>query len=162
MGSPRLYCHVCADKLKIRISPAGSHILDAQRIEDRIEEFGGARSVVVAPALEQIPFDVLEDVAAIFAEGIPKYGERSWLKGVNNRAWKIERWKHALLHLWAWLWHGNTKENNLAKVTWFCLVMLKIARIEADLGQDVTPPLMAYPPLDELRKDHSTKQSKGD
>lgn len=142
-----------------RFIEAQRSIPDIAAATEPIEEFGGARSRTSAPGLEQIPFDVLEDVGAIFAEGMATYGERTWLKGVNNRAWKIERWKHALLHLWAWLWHGNTKENNLAKVAWFCLVMLKIARIEGEPNQEVTPPLMAYPSLDKLMKDCSTKQS---
>jgi hypothetical protein len=125
--------------------------------QEKIESFSGARSAITSPGLEQIPFDVLEDVGAIFAEGIPKYGERSWLKGVNNRAWKIERWKHAVTHLFLWLLDGNRKENNLAKVAWFCLVTLKLARIERGLGQGESPPLMEYPPETLVGKDTETK-----
>lgn len=81
-----------------------------------------------------IPRRSLNRIGAIFLEGIPKYGENNWHKGYTDVAWQKERYEHAMEHLLKW-YEGDRTEDHLAKVAWFCVVMLEFneqAKVDAE------------------------------
>lgn len=73
--------------------------------------------------LDQIPFEGLEAVGKIFAEGAIKYGRDNWKKGVGDKEYQLERLNHAIRHLMLYA-NGDRSEAHLAKVAWFCLTQL--------------------------------------
>lgn len=97
-------------------------------------KFGRAASEELNAAYHLIPPDSLRRVARIFAEGMQKYpGKAINFSNINpaieNFSWQQERFSHAMDHLLKFN-EGNTSEDHLAKVAWFCLVMLEIQRQE--------------------------------
>ena len=83
-----------------------------------------------------IPREALNRLGAIFLEGIPKYGENNWKKGVFDKTYQNERLEHALDHLYRWI-EGDREEDHLAKVMWFCATQLELERIERETDQRV-------------------------
>jgi hypothetical protein len=77
------------------------------------------KSEVVSPGIDQIPFEFIEALGSIFAEGEAKYGKDNWKQSPNDAGYNQERSRHALRHLMLWI-GGDRKENHLAKVAWFC------------------------------------------
>jgi hypothetical protein len=77
------------------------------------------KSEMVSPGIDQIPFEFMEELGAIFAGGELKYGLDNWKQSPNDDAYNRERYRHALRHLMLWI-GGDRSENHLAKVAWFC------------------------------------------
>ncbi len=82
-----------------------------------------AKTEVLGTRLVDIPFDGLEAVGRIFAEGAVKYGVGNWRKGAGDAAYTEERTNHAIRHLMLWA-NGDRGEEHLAKVAWFCLTTI--------------------------------------
>ena len=80
-------------------------------------------SEILSPGIDQIPFESLEELGAIFAEGEKKYGRGNWKKDPSNNKYNAERTRHALRHLFLYA-NGDRSENHLAKVMWFCCTTL--------------------------------------
>jgi len=73
--------------------------------------------------LDQIPFEGLEAVGKIFAEGAIKYGRDNWKKGTGDKEYQLERLNHAIRHLMLYA-NDDRSEAHLAKVAWFCLTQI--------------------------------------
>ncbi len=84
---------------------------------------GKAMSEQLGTRLNQIPFEGLEAVGQIFAEGEAKYGRDNWKRGVGDKVYQEERCSHAIRHLMLWA-NGDRSEAHLAKVAWFCLTQI--------------------------------------
>lgn len=87
------------------------------------EEPKAPKTDKLSPGIEQIPFCALERIGAIFAEGEPKYGRDNWKKDPGNVEYNRERLRHALRHLHLYA-EGDTSEDHLAKVAWFCVTTI--------------------------------------
>lgn len=94
-------------------------------------------------SLTQIPVSSLLRLGAIFKEGEVKYGKDNWKKGVNDKEYQLERLNHALKHLLLYSHYLETgeyldeviddkgrREDDLAKVMWFCATQIEIERLE--------------------------------
>lgn len=81
------------------------------------------KTEVVSPGIDQIPFEGIEAIGAIFAEGEPKYGRDNWKKGAGDIEYERERTRHAMRHLWLWA-NGDRSEDHIAKVGWFCVTQI--------------------------------------
>jgi hypothetical protein len=71
------------------------------------------------PRHDLIPLEWLDELAAIFEEGLPKYGD-SWKRGGPN--FLLDCLNHASNHLHKHM-NGDYSENQLAKVAWNCLAV---------------------------------------
>jgi len=78
----------------------------------------GSRTVK-QPRHDLIPLEFLDEIASIFEEGLPKYGD-SWKKG--GRDFLIDCLNHASNHFHKYC-NGDISENQLAKVAWNVLVV---------------------------------------
>jgi len=76
------------------------------------------RTEVVAPGVEQIPFEFLARLGAIFSEGQVKYGLDNWKKCPEDADFNRQRMCHAIRHLMLYA-NGDRGEDHLAKVGWF-------------------------------------------
>lgn len=104
---------------------------DTQR---RIDQFNKAASERLGPAYHLIPAESLRRLSRIFLEGLEKYPEgtvngRNLGGVVGNEPWQTERFNHAVDHLLKW-GEGDTSEDHLAKVMWFCSVMIAVRELE--------------------------------
>lgn len=81
-----------------------------------------AKSDKVPTALRLLPPTALLAVSEIFREGI-RYGEYNWEKGKDDPEWLIERHEHMLRHLNLFQ-SGDRSEDHIAKIAWWCLIML--------------------------------------
>lgn len=81
------------------------------------------KSDIEYPGLDQVPFEGIAAIGAIFAEGEIKYGRDNWKKQPNNLTYNAERCRHALKHLFLWA-NGDRQEPHLAKVAWFCVTQI--------------------------------------
>lgn len=84
---------------------------------------GSPTTETLSPGIDQIPFEGLEAIGAIFAEGETKYGRDNWKQQPSNKAYNQERTRHAIRHLMLWA-NGDRSENHLAKVAWFCVTTI--------------------------------------
>lgn len=92
-------------------------------------------------SLTEIPYEALKRVGKVFKEGL-KYGKGNWRKGVNDKKFQLERANHALKHLLIYIHELETgeylypsnevmkREDDLAKVMWFCMIMCELERLE--------------------------------
>lgn len=80
-------------------------------------------SEVLSPGIDQIPFDGLEALGAIFAEGEKKYGRDNWKKDPGNPDYNAERTRHAIRHLMLYA-NGDRSEPHLAKLAWFAVTTI--------------------------------------
>jgi hypothetical protein len=87
-----------------------------------------AKTDKVETGLILIPFYSILRIGAIFIEGL-RYGKDNWKKGVNDKEYQEERLEHAFLHLIKYK-EGDTSENHLAKVAWFCVIQMELQRLE--------------------------------
>ena len=81
------------------------------------------KSELLAPGVEQIPFEGLEAIGKIFSEREKKYGLDNWKLQPNNTEYNRERTRHAIRHLMLWA-NGDRSEPHLAKVAWFCVTTI--------------------------------------
>lgn len=81
------------------------------------------KSEILAPGVDQVPFEGIEAIGAIFAEGEIKYGRGNWKKQPDNDEYNRERCRHAIRHLMLWA-NGDRSENHIAKVAWFCVTTI--------------------------------------
>ena len=81
-----------------------------------------AKTEELGTFVEQIPFEGMEAMGKIFAEGSTKYGEGNW-KNNPTESYRKERCRHAIRHLMLWA-NGDRQEAHLAKVAWFCFTEL--------------------------------------
>lgn len=81
------------------------------------------KSETLSPGVDQVPFEGIEAIGAIFAEGEKKYGRDNWKKQPNNPEYNAERTRHAIRHLMLWA-NGDRSEPHLAKVAWFCVTTI--------------------------------------
>ncbi len=81
------------------------------------------KSEELAPGVEQIPFEGLEEIGKIFSEGEKKYGLNNWKLQPDNAEYNRERTRHAIRHLMLWA-NGDRSEPHLAKVAWFCVTTI--------------------------------------
>ena len=72
------------------------------------------------PRHDLIPIEFLDELASIFEEGLPKYGD-SWKKGGDE--FLTDCLNHASNHLHLYM-NGDKSENQLSKVAWNCLCVL--------------------------------------
>lgn len=106
-------------------------------------KFGIAASDELGIAYHLIPPDSLRRIAKVFAEGMEKYpgkaiNFRNTSPAIENYPWQQERFSHAMDHLLKFN-GGDTSEDHLAKVAWFCLVMMEIQRQENNGRQKGDP-----------------------
>jgi len=66
-----------------------------------------------------IPLDVLRRIALTFAEGAPKYGDRTWESGLAYS----EVMDHVMEHL-AKYWEHDVSEDHLAKAAWGLIALM--------------------------------------
>lgn len=85
----------------------------------------------IGSCVEQIPFEGLEAVGRIFAEGMKKYGKDNW-KNDPSAEYRIERCRHAIRHLMLFA-NGDRGEEHLAKVAWFCLTEIYLSKKLGDV-----------------------------
>lgn len=102
-----------------------SHTLD----QKRTFATGAQRT----PSLDMLRYDLINCVmvkalAEIMTEGVPKYGERNYEKGIPYS----EMYNHLMSHLMAWR-RGDTSEPHLKKVLWGIAVLVYY---EAKFGVD--------------------------
>jgi hypothetical protein len=71
------------------------------------------------PRHDLIPIEFLDELASVFKEGLPKYGD-SWKKGGDD--FLTDCLNHASNHLHLYM-NGDRTENHLAKVAWNTLVV---------------------------------------
>ena len=100
------------------------------------EAFGKAASEKLGLAYHLIPPEALRRMSRIFLEGEVKYPGAAVNAGnmepaVGNTPWQVERFNHAMDHLLKW-GQGDASENHLAKVMWFCSVMIETRRLEGE------------------------------
>jgi len=81
-----------------------------------------AKTEELGTFVEQIPFEGMEAMGKIFAEGSIKYGADNW-KTNPTKDYRKERCRHAIRHLMLWA-NGDRQEAHLAKVAWFCFTEL--------------------------------------
>ena len=81
-----------------------------------------AKTEELSTFMEQIPFEGMEALGKVFAEGSVKYGEGNW-KTNPTTPYRKERCRHAIRHLMLWA-NGDRQEAHLAKVAWFCFTEL--------------------------------------
>lgn len=80
------------------------------------------------PRYDLIPADALDELAALYALGAAKYGERNWEKGIA-----FGRIFGALMrHAWKW-WRGETHDqedgqHHLIAVAWGALCLHQLER----------------------------------
>jgi hypothetical protein len=121
----------------------------------KIEVIGKAKgeptSEVVSPGIDQIPFEALEEIGAIFAEGEPKYGRDNWKQQPDNEEWDRERARHAIRHMFLHV-HGDTSENHLAKVAWWAVTTIWRFKHRTNPIEHTYPPWHAQLPEEEYRK----------
>lgn len=96
-------------------------------------DFGKAASEKLGLAYHLIPPEALRRVSRIYLEGEAKYPGKAVNAGnmtpaVGNTPWQVERFNHAVDHLLNW-GQGDTSEDHLAKVMWFCSVMIEVQRL---------------------------------
>lgn len=98
--------------------------------------FGEAASDLLGVAYHLIPPNSLRRIARVFAEGEKKYpgravNYRNIRPALHNTPWKEERYSHTVDHLF--MYHeGDTTEDHLAKVAWYCIMMMEIRRKEEE------------------------------
>lgn len=90
-----------------------------------------ANTEEIGSCVEQIPFEGLEAVGRIFAEGMKKYGKDNW-KNDPSADYRIERCRHAIRHLMLFA-NGDRGEEHLAKVAWFCLTEIYLSKKLGDV-----------------------------
>lgn len=93
-----------------------------------------AASEKLGLAYHLIPPEALRRLSRIFLEGEIKYpgaavNARNIDSAVGNDPWQEERFNHAVDHLLKF-GQGDTTEDHLAKVMWFCSVMIEIRNRE--------------------------------
>jgi len=99
-----------------------------------LADFGQAASEKLGLAYHLIPPESLRRLSRIFLEGMEKYpgkavNAKNMEGAVGNAHWQWERFNHAVDHLLKW-GQGDTSEDHLAKVMWFCSVMIEVERLE--------------------------------
>lgn len=88
-----------------------------------------AKSDKLGLGLVLIPFHSIYRIGAIFVEGL-RYERDNWCKGVGDKDYQEERLEHALNHLFLYK-EGDTSEDHLAKVAWFCVTQMELLRQES-------------------------------
>lgn len=91
----------------------------------------GPKTEKLGTSPSQIPVEAIEAIGRIFEEGRVKYGRDNWKKGLNNPTYQEERLNHAIVHLFKYA-NGDTSEDHLAKVAWFCVTQLHFDSIQTD------------------------------
>lgn len=81
------------------------------------------KTEVLSPGVDQVPFEGIEAIGAIFAEGEKKYGKDNWKSAPSDAEYNAERTRHAIRHLFLWA-NGDRSEPHLAKVAWFCVTTI--------------------------------------
>jgi len=77
-----------------------------------------------------IPMYSIYRIGKIFIEGL-RYGRDNWKKGVFDKEYQEERLEHAFNHLILYK-EGDTSEDHLAKVAWFCITQMELMRLEKE------------------------------
>jgi len=80
--------------------------------------------------LTMIPWYSIIRIGKIFVEGL-RYGRDNWKKGVFDKEYQEERLEHAFVHLIKYK-EGDTTEDHLAKVAWFCVTQMELMRLESE------------------------------
>lgn len=88
-----------------------------------------AKSDRLGVRLNDIPYEGLEALGAIFQEGAVKYGVGNWKGGLGDKTYQEERLNHAIRHLMLWA-NGDRSEAHLAKVAWFCVTQIWLEKEE--------------------------------
>lgn len=119
----------------VDMDPAQLHstINNPEFKEPTLTEPSKAKSDKVGTGLVMIPFYSILRIGAIFIEGL-RYGRDNWKKGVNDKEFQEERLEHALLHLIKYK-EGDTTEDHLAKVAWFCVTQMELLRLEKEQNE---------------------------
>jgi hypothetical protein len=86
-------------------------------------------------AYHLVPWESIRRVSRVCLEGLEKYPKgtinaRNMNPAVHDLAWQTERLNHAMDHLAQWM-QGDRTEDHLAKVMWFCAVMIEVETIQA-------------------------------
>ncbi len=81
------------------------------------------KSEILSPGVDQIPFESLEEIGSIFAEGEIKYGLDNWKQQPDNKPYDKERTRHAIRHLMLYA-NGDRSENHVAKVAWWAVTTI--------------------------------------
>jgi hypothetical protein len=81
-------------------------------------------------AYHLVPWEAVRRVSRICLEGQEKYpgraiNARNLAPAIGDTEWQTERLNHAMDHLAKWM-SGDRTEDHLAKVMWFCAVMIEL------------------------------------
>lgn len=135
------FCPNCPDVvLKVVRDPLGtfkvcSRCNYSKRVPKPLsKEINGAKTEVLGTATHRIPLHSLREISKIIKEGDIKYGRDNALKGVGDKEFQEERLEHAIDHLLRYA-QGDTEENHLAKVAWYCIYQLEWLRLEQQQQQ---------------------------
>jgi hypothetical protein len=88
-------------------------------VEETVLPADQGKRTILRRRHDLIPLEFLDELASIFEEGLPKYGD-SWKKG--GRDFLVDCLNHASNHLHKYC-NGDISENQLSKVAWNCLVV---------------------------------------
>lgn len=86
-------------------------------------------------AYHLVPWEAIRRVSRVCLEGQAKYPDRTInarniQPAVGDLEWQDERLNHAMDHLAKWM-QGDREEDHLAKVMWFCMVMIEVETLES-------------------------------
>lgn len=84
------------------------------------------------PDYSQLHIHSQARIAKVYEEGEPKHGRDNWKNGVFDKEFQRDRWNHAKQHLELYN-AGDRSVDHLAKVGWFCDMMMELERLEAQI-----------------------------
>ena len=111
----------CSENFKIRRAQTGDkndHESSCPLFKSVMPDGQGKRTLR-RPRHDLIPVEFLDELASIFEEGLPKYGD-SWKRGGTE--FLTDCLNHASNHLHKYM-NGDHSENQLAKVAWNVLAV---------------------------------------
>lgn len=72
-----------------------------------------------------VPKEGLRRLALRYGLGCERYGEGNWKRGLDNQEFLDERKNLLVEHVFEYLEHGNTKDDNLAAIVWACFTLME-------------------------------------
>ena len=90
---------------------------------------GGSQrdNAVTKPAMELLPYDLLERLALWYGQGAVKYGSNNWRKGQPASAVIGSMQRHLSKHM-----KGMTDEDHLAAIVWNALALMNVDEYHKD------------------------------
>jgi hypothetical protein len=117
----------------------------AMPADDRHTFTSGAMSSGRKPRYDLIPTQALRRIANRFEEGVDKYGQDNWRKGIHDTMWLLDRTNHAIEHLkkiQANLHSGLTQislDDDAAAVAWAAIIIMEAESERAPKVENAPP-----------------------